>query len=246
MRTSQVALLSAVGAVALGMLIIVAAMRFGVRDIEPGQTAGFGSGPRDLGDTITRTLPIRDFRGLVLRGPWVVEVEQGEQWRVQVSYPENGDEELEIEVRDGQLYLDWSEPRNSRWTWFGGPDPLRVAVVMPDLDRIEIAGTSQFEFRGFDGEGLELEIAGAANVEGHDSRYDRLDLSVSGAGRVAMEDVLVTDANVDLAGASTVELTMNGGILSGVLSGAGNVRYNGTVSEQRVDVSGFGRVFRVD
>ena len=73
------------------------------------------------------------------------------------------------------------------------------------------------------------EIAGAA------SRFDALMLDMSGAGNVDLGDVPVTDAEVDISGAGKVALRMAGGRLTGDISGAENLEYYGTVSEESVD-----------
>ena len=51
-----------------------------------------------------------------------------------------------------------------------------------------------------------------------------------------------TDAYVDLAGASKVTLTMDGGTLSGSMAGAGRIEYHGTVAKESVRVAGAARV----
>jgi len=246
MRTSQIALLSAAGALVLTMMVVIAAARFNVRAIEPAQTKGFIPVPRELGERVTREVALRDFSGLALQGPWDVNVQQGAEWSVELEHPDNITSELNVEVRNGQLLLEWNGPQGDRRSSLGRRTPLFARVVMPRLDSVRIVGTSQTEFDGFGGERLEVHVSGAANVVGEDSRYASLDLAVSGAGRVDLREATFTDAHVDLAGAADVELSMNGGTLSGSLAGAGNIRYRGSVAEERVDVSGFGRVRRVD
>ena len=54
----------------------------------------------------------------------------------------------------------------------------------------------------------------------------------------------VTDANVDISGAGNVKLQMAGGRLTGDLSGAANLEYSGTVSEETIDRSGMVSVRR--
>ena len=73
-----------------------------------------------------------------------------------------------------------------------------------------------------------------------------MDLEVAGASEVDLRGIVVTDAEVDLAGASEVTLNMDGGVLAGSMAGAGGIDYYGTVAEQRVRIAGVARVNRVD
>ena len=92
---------------------------------------------------------------------------------------------------------------------------------------------------GFEGERLLIDVAGATRIAGNDGRYDELDLSLAGAGDVELDGFVFIDAHVNLAGASSLRLTMDGGALTGAVAGASAIRYFGTVSRQAVDVAGF-------
>jgi hypothetical protein len=67
---------------------------------------------------------------------------------------------------------------------------------------------------------------------------------MSGAGNIDFDDVLVTNADVQVSGAGNLRLNMAGGRLTGHMSGAGNLDYRGTVSEQSVSTSGVVNVRR--
>jgi hypothetical protein len=239
MRTSQIAMLSAAGGLALVVIVLAGVGRSGMSDAR-GAT-------RDFGDRVTRQVDRRDFDALEVRGAWEIELEQGDGWRVELSFPENIEDDVIAEIRDGRLVLDWQDSNTgSRWLWFGERPRLSASIVMPELTDIDVAGTGDIEISGFSGERLELEISGAANAVGRDGRYERLELDVGGAGRVDLRRMAFRDADVNLSGASNIEITMDGGVLSGSLSGVGNVRYHGEVASESVNVSGLGRVQRAD
>ena len=61
-----------------------------------------------------------------------------------------------------------------------------------------------------------------------------------------MRSVIVTDASVQISGAGAIELGVGGGVLSGNLSGASKIDYHGTVSEENINISGFGFVNKAD
>jgi hypothetical protein len=229
-------MLSAAGALVGGVLAIAVAGRVGLGSAVADERI-------DLGQRVTRESALDGFTALEVRGAWTIEIEQGDAFRIELEFPEGIEDRLEVEVRGGRLVLDSEDSGVPRWGWFGGERlDLTARIVMPSLTGVEIAGSGELRLDGFSGERLAIEVAGAANVETGTGRYDELDLDVSGAGRVEMSEMEFRDAAVDLSGAANVVLRMSGGVLSGSLSGVGNIRYHGSVSAERVNVSGFGRV----
>ena len=113
---------------------------------------------------------------------------------------------------------------------------------MPVLESLDIVGRRQLVVsRASRARRLSLDLSGAAEIRGAASRFDALTLDMSGAGNADLGDVPVTDADVDLQRRGNVTLRMAGGRLTGDMSGASNLEYYGTVSEQSVDKSGFGQ-----
>lgn len=240
MRTSQIAMLAAGGVLVGGVLVLAVAGRLGAGPVEPGER-------RELGERVSRELALERFSSVVVSGSWSVQVEQGPAFSVTLSHPEGVQESLVADVRGEQLVLASEDAAGPGWSWFGGQDlNLEARVVVPSLENIAIDGAGEVVLRGLSGERLAIAVAGAANVEGSGGRYDALDLDVSGAGRVELAGMEFRDANIDLSGAANVTLTMAGGVLSGSLSGVGRVEYFGTVQNERIVVSGFGRVEAMD
>lgn len=247
MRNSQITLLAALAAVLLLIVVAVGAVRLTLSGFAGDASAG--AGRDDDSDVGSATLSPRlvDFDRIVVRESWLVEIRQGSAWNVDLTYPEEREAELQVGVRDGALILDRSGSAASGWNWWGHNEgPFRARITLPELSAIEITGAGSVEFAGFEGERLALLVSGAGNIEGSDSSYGSLDLAVGGAANVDLNDVPVVDAVVNLSGAANVELRMNGGQLTGNLSGLGHVGYTGPVEREAVSVSGFGRVARSD
>ena len=112
---------------------------------------------------------------------------------------------------------------------------------MPALESLDVVGRLEGVVLGLRGRIVCRSICRApANIRGAASRFETLTLDSSGAGNVDLDDVPVTDADVDVSGAGERQrCDMAGGRLTGDMSGAGNLDYYGTVSEQSVDKSGF-------
>ena len=204
---------------------------------------GPGASVSGLGEAVPGNADLTGFTALEVSGSWRIDITRGDGWQVRFSHPEDSGDEINASVSGDRLRLS----TDSGGRWFGrSTGTFGADILMPALRELELAGDAEIDFSGFEGARLQIEIAGAADVEGRDGRYDTLDLSVAGASEIDLRDVVVTEARVDLAGASDVTLAMDGGELTGSMAGAGNIEYYGTVSRERVDVAGFGRVERAD
>ena len=239
MKPSRMALLSLGGIVAAIIVVIAVATRvtFG-QGGQVGERVGaqVGSSP---GELPAFSHDLSGFDSIEINGRWTVVVTQGDEWQVELDYPETGTRDVDVSVHGERLRL--SGARSG--SLFGRSDArLTANVVMPALVELETAGENRVTFSGFEGDHLSIESAGATDMTGADCRYARLDLSMAGAGNAQLKGIVVTDADIEVAGATNVSLTMDGGELTGGLAGAGRIEYSGTVSREAVDVAGFGWV----
>ena len=233
MKQSQIAVLAACGIVAGFIIVAAIGARIALSQVDMGMSADPISASRDL----------TGFSAIEVNGNWQVNVTRGDEWQVELSYPDNRKGDIKVAVRGNRLEL-----KRRTWFWFRGEhDPRFTAgIVMPELEKLELAGTGQLDVSGFQGRQLEIDIKGNVRLEGRESRYDALDLSVAGASEIDLRGVVVTNAEVNLAGTSDLTLAMGGGELSGSMAGAGRIRYYGSVSVEDVDISGMGRLNRVE
>ena len=236
--------MSAVGFLTLIMLVMAVNGRVALSQPDSGTTRTTASSAVVVGDQITTTLDVADFKSVDIEGRWQIEITQGDEWQVEVSHSEDLEGDVNVYVRGDRLVL--SRRSSGGWWWRRTETRLKAEIVMPELTELELAGANQLDLSGFAGDRLRLEVAGANQVEGHDGRYDNLDLSVAGASEIDLGGIVVTDAKVDLPGASKVTLSMNGGVLAGTMAGAGTIGYYGTVAEERVRIAGVGRVRSLD
>ena len=236
MRNSQRAIVGLLG-VAVGLMVVVAISVWAT-----------GERPPELsGERTTRTYDIAEFNGVDVAGQWEITIERGDAWRVSVEVPAEFADRVRVERNGDALQL-----RYAGAFVFGGFGRVdrenngvpRATITMPALETLDLSGTSQLSFSGFDGSALSVDVSGGVAIQGAASRFDTLTLDLSGAGSINLEDVPVTDANVDISGAGNVKLQMAGGRLTGDLSGAANLEYSGTVSQEAINKSGFVNVRR--
>jgi hypothetical protein len=241
MRKSKKVLLSAAGILVGGIVIVAAMARMALSQIDPSAVNEARQPRESPGRLVSESYDLEGFRDLEVEGAWRVSVTQGDDWQVQVAYPEAYEDEVDVSVRGDQLRLERNTSR--RWRWWGRDDfPVTAKIVMPELARLSAAGANDLEFAGFTGARLEIDVAGATQIEGRDGVYDEIELSIAGANQIDLQGVIATDARVDSAGATGITLTLDGGILSCSMAGAGSLDYYGTVASQRVDIAGIGRV----
>ena len=233
MRNSQVAVLSALGLVVAVMLGLGIWFRL---------TAG--PAPELSGQRTSRSYDLTDFDRIDVEGQWQVTIERGNSWSVAVETPVEILDNVQVEREGDELSISYE----GGWCagCFRDGNALKATITMPDIESLDLSGATQLSFSGFDGRSLSLDVSGAVALRGVSSRFDTLGLDLSGAGSVDFSDVRVTDANVDISGASNVKLQMAGGRLTGDVSGTANLEYSGTVSEERVEKSGFVNVRRRD
>jgi hypothetical protein len=236
MRQSQIVMASVLAVVALGTALVLGVVRVGMSAALPARSAE-APGPQT-----TRSFDdLTGFRGVDASGTWQVEIVRSDRWGVEVSFPENFEDRVQVRVLDERLVLNY-RGGGRRF----GNDRLTARISMPDLDHAEVSGAATLSFSGFSGAQLRVELSGAGQIDGRDGRYERISIGVSGAGRVDLGSVLAVDADVDLSGAGRATLGMNGGVLSGEISGAGRVEYSGSTSQQSVRISGAGSVAQVN
>jgi Putative auto-transporter adhesin, head GIN domain len=245
MKNSQVALLSAFGVLLLVILAAAIAGRLvlgglgsgAYDDVRPRPSAAVGAS--DGAETV---LDLEGFDRVDARGVWKITLEQGDDWNVELTYPDQVTDRLDVRVEGDRLVLGVENGRPHWWGGFGPSNGYEARIVMPELEGIDLSGAAKVDLIGFAGDTLAITSSGASEVEATRSRFDELELTVSGAGDIDLSEMPVVDAHVVLSGAGNIKLNMNGGELSGTVSGAGKVRYEGTVSRQSVVVSGFSSV----
>jgi hypothetical protein len=233
MSNSQRALLGGIGFVALIMMVGAVWSRLTVT-----------TGPQISGERSTLTPALADFAGIEASGRWDLTVARGDAWRVELDVPVELVDRIEARVEDGRLVLGFEGWLGS----CGDSDRCRMnaSITLPALREINLSGATTVDFSGFDGERLAIETSGASEIDGSASRYDELAVTTSGAGDVDLEEVTVTNAEVSVSGAGSIALRMAGGRLTGELSGAADLRYSGTVSEESVSRSGAANVRHTD
>jgi hypothetical protein len=231
MRKSQTAVVTVLGLIVVLMIGIAGWVRLFAEPM-----------PELTGERASRTFDYSGFADVDVNGQWDVALERGDTWRVAIDVPAELVEDVTVELEGNELSLGFE-----RGWWpagFSADNDLAATITMPTLASLDLSGASTVRFSGFEGAALSIDLSGAGDLRGRASRFERLSLDLSGAGNADFSEVPVTDADVDVSGAGNVRLRMAGGRLTGEMSGAGNLDYYGTVSEESIERSGWVNVRR--
>lgn len=234
MQKSEITVWLAAGIAALTVIVIIGQERFGAE--RPESSESNLAYPADLK---SNRVELENFTGISAHGNWQVTITQGDEWQVDLSYPDDIKDRLWVRAEGDRLVLGRRSNSWQFWNSWGSSHSAPTArIVMPALDALKVSGAGKLQFHGFSGDRLTIRVSGAGKIDGTGGSFDQLTLTASGAGDANMRDIVFTDARTRLSGAGKVSLTMDGGVLSGRISGAGKVVYSGSVSDERVTISG--------
>ena len=235
MKPSQITMLLMIAIIAVPFLVVVIYSRVNLSSedekiLQPWQS-------------VSESYDIGGFSGVELVGNWEASLTQGDQWDIQLEYVESFEDEISIYLEDELLVVEQiaAERRIGRNTAIFG-----LNIVMPELNQLNISGEGQTSISGFVGSELELYVAGIAGLEGSEGSYRELDLLMAGNAEVDLSDLPVTNAQINLAGPVHAILAMDGGELSGVITGTGELQYLGSVLAENIGVAATGSVRRIE
>ncbi|WP_460637209.1 head GIN domain-containing protein [Larkinella harenae] len=160
-----------------------------------------------------RSYGLSNFDRLDMGSAFQITVQEGSRFDIEVRGNRRDLDDLDIYTRNGTLYAKYrNNLRNRRYD-------VSFMITMPTLRGVDFSGASRSEVIGF-------------------QRLRELDIRLSGASRASF-DVDAARTNIDLSGASDLDLKGAGGLLYGDLSGASKLEaYDYPVDEAELDLSG--------
>lgn len=211
---------------------------------------GWPGGLVGSGDLETETYAFADFNKVEIGSAFEFEIEQSSSYSIEITTDDNITEYVRVSL-DGQTLKIGLRPA----TWVG-PATLRASVTMPELSGLDISGASRGTVSDFSStEDLDIMVSGASRVTGDivagnvdfnisgassvelDGSANDIIADVSGASSLKLDDFAVTNADVDLSGASSGTVNLDGR-LDADLSGASKLWYIGEPTMGTIDTSG--------
>ena len=206
------------------------------------------------GKVISKNHEVEAFERMSTSGVFEVVLIHGEP-KVVIETDENIHEHILVEVKSGELIIS-SENKMLN------TDDLIVTVYYETMTAVSLSGASTVKTSGtlkagkfdldisgaaeadmaVDVDEFELDLSGGGEVK-LKGRADHLILELSGAAEVDAFDLASKTADIDISGASEVEMSVSDE-LNVDISGAGEVKYKGSPSINQ-DISGAGELKQI-
>jgi len=184
-----------------------------------------GAGLMRGGETTSEQRALPQFTAISIGGLAEITLVQGTTEEIRFEAPAKQIGRVRVTVRDGTLHVENGNTGNF-WSFLLGGNirPLRATITFRDLNRVEVSGSVKLRADGW--------------------KTEKLALSVSGEGTMLVTGLDTKELALAASGAVKAELAGRAAEQRIAISGAGDYRASGLVSDNaRVAVSGAGKVF---
>jgi hypothetical protein len=202
------------------------------------------------GNLATEQYPFGNFTRVEISSAFEFEIKESDSYGVNVTADDNVIEHVQVSQEGQTLKIRLARVLSLRLV------TLRVTVNMPRLHSLAVSGASRGTVGGFSStEGLDITVSGASRVTGDitagdvefdvsgastvqlEGSADDMIATVSGASTFNLEDFTVDNADVNVSGASTGIMNLDGRLDANV-SGASTLLYIGDPVMGDINVSG--------
>lgn len=150
---------------------------------------------------IENSLQLTDFESIEMSGIFNVRIDQGDEYKVEVTGSSRQKEHYTIFTQHKTLVIDYDND-NEIYFWKNEmfeDDKITVNITMPHLHDMDIKGAGKVKFWNFDESDVEIKLAGAIAADG------RID---------------ATTMEIEISGASFLDLDGKGTYLEATIAGA--------------------------
>lgn len=170
--------------------------------------------------TVIKNYPVSDFTSISANYIFAIEVTKGDTYSVNIEAPNSFFELIKVKKHDTNLdfTLKTELPKRLRDL----SEKITVKITMPSLEGVELAGASKLSGNGVfatNGKRFKAELSGASKITDLCIETPSVDIEVDGASKVEM-NVNTDKVKAELNGASKMTLTGNAPIIDMELSGA--------------------------
>jgi hypothetical protein len=211
---------------------------------------GLPGGLVGSGNLETEQYAFTNFTEVEIGSAFEFEIKQSGSYSINITADDNVMDYVQVS-QDGQTLT----IRLRRFISIG-PVTLRASMTMPQLHGLTASGASHGTVSDFSStEDLEIKVSGASKVTGDiiagnvefnisgasniqlEGSANDLDAGVSGASHLNLDDFIVNNADVNMSGASSGTVNLNGR-LDANLSGASTLWYIGEPTSTDINTSG--------
>lgn len=157
----------------------------------------------DEGDAVTNEFGVGDFKELTINGMVDVNIYRGDEYAVELIGDSDEKEKYRVYTRGDELIVEYKNERRFVWRKDLSLDKMKINIVMPELNKLEVNGAGTVTMQNFTEDDLDIEVNGAVELDAN---------------------IHVRSLTVDLNGASELELEGDGTTLEANLAGASTLR----------------------
>ena len=194
-------------------VVVIVAVTTGVFRVERPASSTGGSGV-----SVTDRREVAPFSSVELAGANTVVIHVGAQLSVAVTGDDNLVSRVTTVVRDGQLVIDNAGS-------FTTKSPMQVAVSVPSLDGVELAGAGTVTVDGVENAAFSAELGGDGTLLAAGT-VQLVTAVLAGHGTLDLHDLVATDGTAQLQGTGTIRIHTTS-TLDATLTGTGTILYGG-------------------
>ncbi|QLC25779.1 DUF2807 domain-containing protein [Parasphingopyxis algicola] len=150
----------------------------------------------------SRDYDLSGFDRVSLATPDTVEIVRSGTFAVRATGNSDILDELALSVEDGVLRIEYREDHDRRWTRRGGR-PATIAVTMPSLNGVSLAGSGDIRIGRFTARDFEASIAGSGNIVIESLQTDRAEFEIAGSGDLSVAGT-AGEVELEIAGSGDV------------------------------------------
>jgi hypothetical protein len=159
----------------------------------------------EAGSVVEKTYDFKDFTGVEISNAIQYEVKRSDSYSVVVSTNQNTIDRLDVHQSGDTLHIGYK-----LHIGFSQDSVTMVTVTLPQLNKLDVSGSSRGNATGFDSAGnLEINVSGASRLNAV-LKAGQTGLYISGSSR-ATGDLTSTDTQIKLSGASDLYMNLKTG-----------------------------------
>jgi hypothetical protein len=185
------------------------------------------------GRTLTEKRAPGSFRAVEINGVFDVQIQLGQEGKLEVSGDDNIVPRIQTAVRGDVLTIRADQSICPKLT-------LEVRLAAPDIGRLTVEGTNEVRLSGVNNQKLALEIGGSSNLRA-EGRTGQLKLDLPGSSKVEAADLHSQSASIRISGVGEAEVHATQA-LEVTISGVGNVVYAGKPAKVTQNITGVGEI----
>ncbi|HEU5292681.1 MAG TPA: PspC domain-containing protein [Cyclobacteriaceae bacterium] len=166
------------------------------------------------------TSSLSDFNELELSGLFDVRINYGHEYSVELIGDEREKEKYTVSQHGRTLTIEYNN-KNKKFDWKSNPlnlEKIKINITMPDLESLDLKGSGDVIFSGFNPSSFELTALGAIDIDGQINTHDIV---------------------INLSGASELELRGEGNTMEATIQGASQLKaYNFSTEDASIEANG--------